>query len=98
MNVVYTRPALYDLNDLYEFFAAQDPKIAQDVEDLIRTSLQLLSEFLEIGVPTDVVNVRRLPMVWYPVMAFYRLSTRTDQVEFLRVLHARHVQDLDRPS
>lgn len=85
MNVVYAPRALRDLNDIAVYLAERDPAVARKVLGAIKSSLDTLSFFPQIGRLVDDAGHRRVPVVRYPYVIFYRIAG-----EDLLVLHVRH--------
>ena len=54
----------------------------------------MLATFPGLGVETDDVDVRRMPIVRYPYTVFYGVDLSTTEVRVLRVVHAARVRDL----
>jgi len=94
MRLRFTPRAQRDLADIYDYLAEKNPAAAQRVEDHIRASLELLETWAGFGAPTDLGDVRRLPIVRYPYRAFYRVDEAAGEVQVLRVLHGARIRDL----
>jgi toxin ParE1/3/4 len=85
MNVVYAPRALRDLEGIAAHLAERSPTGAGNVLAAIKSSVDLLSFFPEIGRLVDEAGHRRLPVLSYPYAVFYRIAG-----DELLVLHVRH--------
>ena len=97
MRVRYTRLAQRDIEDIFDHIQADSPQAALEVEATIRNKAEALSDFPEIGVMTDLKDVRRFPLTRYPYTIFYRIDWSENTVDILRVVHAARIRDLDTP-
>jgi toxin ParE1/3/4 len=86
MNVVFTRPALADLEEIRAYLIARSPRGAANVEARIRQVLRTISEqpygYQEVAGRRDT---RRAPLVAYPYVIYYRIWAT--EVE---IVHIRH--------
>jgi addiction module RelE/StbE family toxin len=85
MNVVYAPRALRDLNDIAAYVAAHDPHAAAKVLNAIKSSIDTLNFFPQIGRLVDDNGHRRVPVLRYPYVIFYRVAGGD-----LLILHVRH--------
>ena len=74
MNVVYAPRALRDLNDIAAYSVERNPTGAANVLGAIKSSIDTLSFFPQIGRVVDNAGHRRVPDVLYPYMIFYRIA------------------------
>lgn len=95
MRVRYTPAAQADIDDIYRKIARDNPIAAQQVEDKIRHDADWLGQFPGIGGPTDLEDVRRLPLVQYPYTIYYRVITAQNAVDILHVVHAATIKNLE---
>jgi toxin ParE1/3/4 len=93
MKVRFTPAARSDIGRIYEDIAANDPSAAQRVEDRVRESAEGLAQIPGVGAPTDIKDVRRLPLVRYPYTIFYRVNVSDAVVEILRIVHGARVKN-----
>lgn len=91
MKVRYSRIALAQLDELYNYIASDNPDAAQDVITSIQTSIDNLALFPHAGRRTDIENVRRLVVGKYGHVAFYTFTDAT--VIILRILHGRQIKE-----
>jgi len=95
--VVWTEPALSDLEDLVRFIARDDPLAAVRIGDEIVDHVELLKSFPEIG-PVyrrrPSADVRQITC--RPFRIFYRLRRDRRLVEVLHIWHGarRDPEDL----
>jgi toxin ParE1/3/4 len=85
MNVVYAPRALRDLKSIGAYLTERNPKGAADILGAIKSSIDTLSFFPQIGRLVDDAGHRRMPVVRYPYLIFYRIGGNE-----LLILHIRH--------
>lgn len=87
MRVRYTPRALGDIDSIYSYIAADNPKAARAVESVIRQTADLLANFPHLGVKTArSPEFRGIKAGRYPYRIFYRI--RGDEVW---IVHIRHM-------
>jgi plasmid stabilization system protein ParE len=94
MKGVYAERARHDIGEIYDSIVIHDPRAAQRVEDVIRSTCEGLADFPYAAPATDEPNVRRLPLVRYPYTIFYRVDPGRGLVEIARVVHSARIRDL----
>jgi plasmid stabilization system protein ParE len=67
----YTRPALTDLSAILDYIAARSPQGARRVQARIRTVIDLLPSYPQLGRPTNDPAIRRIAATPYPYVIFY---------------------------
>ncbi len=85
MNVVYAPRALRDLHDIAAYLSERNPDAAVKVLGAIKSSVDTLNFFPQIGRIVDNAAHRRVPVLRYPYVIFYRIAD-----EELLILHIRH--------
>jgi len=85
MKIVWTRIALEALEDIADYIAADNPRAAYRVTETIRTSVERLAEFPNIGREGRVEGTRELVITGVPYIVPYRV--RESAVEILTVFH-----------
>jgi toxin ParE1/3/4 len=85
MNVVYAPRALRDLESIAAHFVERNPAGAINVLGAIKSSVDTLSFFPQIGRLVDNAGHRRMPVLRYPYLIFYRVAG-----DELLILHIRH--------
>ena len=85
MKVVYAPRALRDLEAIDAYLAERNPSAAVNVLAAIKSSIDTLSFFPQIGRVIDNAGHRRVPVVRHPYVVFYRISG-----DDLLILHIRH--------
>src|SRR5690606_14955020 len=67
-------------SEIYNWLVDRNPVAVRQVEDFVRKVSLGLAEFPMMGVPTDLAQVRRLPLVRYPTRfstgSMIRVGTR----------------------
>jgi toxin ParE1/3/4 len=85
MNVVYAPRALRDLESISAYLIDRTPVGAINVLHAIKSSIDTLSFFPQVGRLIDDSGHRRVPVLRYPYLVFYRIEG-----DELLVLHIRH--------
>jgi addiction module RelE/StbE family toxin len=85
MNVVYAPRALRDLESIAAYLLERNPAGAINVLGAIKSSIDTLSFFPQIGRLLDNAGHRRVPILRYPYLIFYRVAG-----DELLILHIRH--------
>jgi len=85
MNVVYAPRALRDLEGIGAYLLQRSPTGAGNVLAAIRSSINTLGYFPEIGPLVDDAGHRRMSVPRYPYVIFYRI-----EADDLLILHIRH--------
>lgn len=74
MRVAYTQRAKRDLQHIYDRGLKWGERVARQAEKRIVLECRRLGRTLGLGVPTEIVDVRRLPIRRYPfTIFFYRI-------------------------
>ena len=95
MRVVYTRRSQADLEEIFDRGLQWGRPLADRVERRIRRECDALARFPELGVKTDFEDIRRLPIVRYPLTIYYRIDVLAPQLEILRVVWSKSIRNLD---
>jgi plasmid stabilization system protein ParE len=85
MNVVYAPRALRDLKSISLYLLERNPTGAANVLGAIKSSIETLAFFPQIGRLVDNAGHLRVPVVQYPYVIFYRI-----EADELLILHVRH--------
>jgi toxin ParE1/3/4 len=85
MNVVFAPRALRDLESIAVYLVERNPAGAISVLGAIKSSIDTLSFFPQIGRLVDNAGHRRVPVLRYPYLIFYRVAG-----DELLILHIRH--------
>jgi plasmid stabilization system protein ParE len=70
MNTVYAPRALRDLEGIAEYLIERSPAGTQNVLAAIKSSIDALASFPEIGRSVDEANHRRMAVLRYPYAIF----------------------------
>ena len=84
MRVRYSPRSIEDLDSIRLHISKDDPKAAWVVASFIRRSIAVLQEWPYHGRATEKEHVRRLVVMNYPYVVYYRVS---DEVLVLTVMH-----------
>jgi toxin ParE1/3/4 len=74
MNVAFAPRALRDLEIIDAYLAERSPAAAVNVLGAIKSSIDTLSFFPHIGRLVDAAGHRRVPVLRYPYVIFYRIG------------------------
>jgi addiction module RelE/StbE family toxin len=85
MRVVYAPRALRDLADIAAYLTERNPSGAANVLGAIKSSIDTLSYFPRVGRVVDGAVHRRVPIVRYSYVIFYRIDG-----DAILILHIRH--------
>jgi len=85
MNVVFAPRALRDLTEIDAYLNDRSPSGALRVLAAIKSSIEALEAFPEIGRIVDELQHRRLPVFHFPYVMFYRIVGND-----ILILHIRH--------
>ena len=86
MRLEWSRFALEDRDQIFDYIEQDNPRAAVAVDDRIREQAELLVKLPESGRPGRVKGTRELVIVRTPYIVTYRIQNRT--VRVLRVLHS----------
>ncbi len=88
MRIRYTRKALAQLDDIYAFIEARNPRAAYAVNAHIKRAIGRLARFPRSGPQTDIAQIRVLPVVRYRYLVFYAVDEQAQEVHILRIRHS----------
>ena len=94
MEVVYSRRARRDIEDIHDRIADVNPIAAERVVSSIIAKCDRLAFFPGSANRTDEPQVYRLPVVHYRYTIFYRVTSDQDLVEIVRIVHSSRVKNL----
>jgi len=77
--------ALADRDAIFDYIEADNPRAAISIDDRIRTRVEGLTQFPEMGRPGRIGGTRELVIHRTPYIAAYRIEGNI--VKILRVLH-----------
>jgi toxin ParE1/3/4 len=70
----YTRPALADLDAIFEYIAERSPTGARRVAARLQEAIELLPSFPSMGAETVNPRIRRTTISPYPYLVFYEVG------------------------
>jgi toxin ParE1/3/4 len=85
MNIVYAPRAMRDLTGIAAYLTERSPSGAFNVLSAVKSRIDALAFYPHIGPIVDDVGHRRLPLLHYPYVIFYRIAG-----EDILILHIRH--------
>lgn len=85
MRLRYTRPALADLEDILQSIAQQSPQGANRVQARLKSVIDLLLDYPQIGQSTSRSGMRRFVLSPYPYVVFYMATV--DEIVIHGVRH-----------
>jgi toxin ParE1/3/4 len=86
LTIKWTKQAIADVDNIYDFIAASDPQVARAMVDRIDRAITNLTLHPKMGRSGRVAGSRELVVAGTPYIVAYRLRSRT--VELLGVIHA----------
>lgn len=86
--VRYTPRALGDLDVIFEYIAAQNPRAASAVKSRIRERIASLARFPASGPETATPGLRMLAVGRYPYLVFYEIEETAKHVAIVHIRHA----------
>jgi len=92
MKVIYTEPALQELDAILTYIKSENPRAAVAVETRIRAVVARIANYPESA--RRVLQrpaVRVIPLVRYPYKIFYRVTP--EAVEILHIQHTRQSRE-----
>jgi toxin ParE1/3/4 len=87
MQIRWLKKALKNLDDEAEYIARDDPVAAQIVVKRIQDAINLLSDNPALGHPGRIHNTRELVVPNTHYVIPYRVISRLERIEILRVFH-----------
>ncbi|MBL6931656.1 MAG: type II toxin-antitoxin system RelE/ParE family toxin [Rhodospirillales bacterium] len=95
MRLQWTRPALNDLSDIYDYISEHNPIAALKIARTIRIQAKGLTTHPMIGRPGRVKGTRELVVTGHPYMMAYRVTEET--IDLLAVRHMARLwpEDMD---
>jgi toxin ParE1/3/4 len=88
--VIWTEPALTQLEEILEFIALDKPEAARAVAERIFNATENLSSFVKLGRPIPEFQHASYRQVWLkPCWVYYRLDA-----ERVAILHVRRAEKL----
>jgi addiction module RelE/StbE family toxin len=85
MKLIWAVSAERDLDEIFEFIAADKPGAAADTIERIESFASRLASFPLAGRAGTIAETRELPIPGSPFIIIYRV--RADEVGIVRVLH-----------
>lgn len=87
MKIVFTEPALSDIEDIRAYLAVHYPHVAPSVERRLRIVLTRIARWPESAPPVaERPGVRVVSLVRYPYKVFYHVKKQ--RIEILHIYHA----------
>ena len=83
----YRPTALAQLDAIFSYIATHDRPAARRVVAYIRRTIGRLANFPYSARPSEVPDIRELPIVRYPYIVFYAVDDDRREVLILRVRH-----------
>lgn len=85
MKVIFTKPALAELEAIFSYISERNPTAALDVVGRIEHTVSQLARFPFIGHPKYKPGVRMLPLRRHPYLIFYKIEAT--EVHILSIRH-----------
>jgi addiction module RelE/StbE family toxin len=85
MRLKWTRRALREQDEAFEWIVTENPSAAVEVIDRMHAATRLLADNPRMGRPGRIVGTRELETNRTPYVVVYRIGT--EQVEILALIH-----------
>jgi len=85
LKIAWTQLALKDLNQVWDYIGADQPKAAEGVMESIAKAVESLLSYPNLGRPGRVKGTRELVVVGTPFIVPYRI--KKERIEVLAVIH-----------
>ncbi len=85
MRIRYSMAAVEDLDSIRTYIEKDNPRAAWVVASFIKRSIAILEDWPYHGRATEKEGIRRLAVMNYPYVVYYRVS---DEVLILNVRHS----------
>ncbi|MGA7713175.1 MAG: type II toxin-antitoxin system RelE/ParE family toxin [Rhizomicrobium sp.] len=92
MKLRFTPRAAQDVIEIADYIRAENPSAAERVRSTILESLQLLTDFPEIGRRQNVEGVRKHVARKYGYLVYYLIDTSADEIAVLTIQHPAREQ------
>ncbi len=93
--IIWTEPALLDLNEIAEYIALDKPDTASHLVQAVFSKTERLEEFPESGrKPAELKKSRYKEFIVGPCRIFYRIEK--DKVHILYVMRGKCIEDSGR--
>ncbi len=86
MRIRWTRPALFDLEEIDQYLSKENQKLPIVILKRIRAAAGILADHAEIGRLGRVSGTRELIVAGTPFILPYRICS--NEIQILRVLHS----------
>ena len=91
MKICYARKAITQLDAIFAYIQANDPRAAEKVIARISHAIDRLAQFRYSSRETNRRRARVLPIVKYPYLVFYKIDDAAQEVHILRVRHSSRI-------
>jgi addiction module RelE/StbE family toxin len=88
VKIRYTRKAVAQLDAIYSYIEADNPRAAKAVKARIQRAISRLAQFPYSCRATARPGIRVLSIVRYPYLVFYSVDEGAQEVHILRIRHA----------
>lgn len=87
MKLRFAPQATQDLIEIAEYIRVKNPGAAERVRASILESLQVLSQFPEIGRRQSIDRVRKLVTRKFGYLVYYSIQPKSDEIAILAIRH-----------
>ena len=88
MKLLYTKTALVELDEVYEYIALDSIKSAERVKSTLQTLISHLPVLPYMGRSIGSTGVRRIISSIYPYRVYYKVFDDLDEIHILHIVHA----------
>jgi toxin ParE1/3/4 len=96
LRLEWSRLAVIDRNEIFDYIEAENPLAAVGVDDRIRAQIEILKRFPLSGRLGRIDGTRELVVVGTPYLAAYAITD--GNVRILRILHGSRLWPDDMPD
>lgn len=89
MRLRYTERAIADLEEIHAYIARDDPSAALAVGNRLKSAIELLADFPNLGRPSRIRGARILLAAGTPYAIYYGVNTRAGAVIIHHIRHGR---------
>ena len=90
MKIIYSEYVATDIEEIYEYIAANDENAAYKMIERIEHVILSLSDFPQLGSISKIKelhakSIRMIPVEKY--LVFYKINKQNDELQILRIIH-----------
>jgi toxin ParE1/3/4 len=95
MDLVWLLRARQERRSQISYIASRNPAAALDIGLMLYNAVERLTQFPDSGRPGRAPNTRELVIAHTQLIAVYRIDRKADEIQILRILHAKQKYPLE---